>query len=119
MRKVVFIGSISPIETAISYTGDGDGQRVKFDIPETQLGNSAGLLALRRRALQITVIDLGPIEEWQPGDNPIGDEIEPPVPHQPRQALEQDGTPAAAHDVADEEDTHALRCPAVDDLVLG
>ena len=48
-----------------------------------------------------------------------GDEIEPPVPHQPRQALEQDGTPAAAHDVADEEDTHALRGPAVDDLMLG
>jgi hypothetical protein len=75
MRKVVFIGSIAPVETAISYTGDGDGQRVKFDIPETQLGNAAGLLALRRRALQITVIDLGPIEEWQPGegDYPIGD----------------------------------------------
>ena len=47
------------------------------------------------------------------------DEIEPPVPHQPGQALEQHGAPAASHDVADEQDTHALRGPAIDDLVLG
>ena len=47
------------------------------------------------------------------------DEIEPPVPHQPGQTLEQDGAPAAPHDVADKQDTHALRGPAVDDLVLG
>ena len=48
-----------------------------------------------------------------------GDEIEPPVPHQPGQPLEQGDAPAAAHDVADEEDAHALRLPAVDDLALG
>ena len=47
------------------------------------------------------------------------DEIEPPVAHQPGQTLEQDGAAAAAHDVADEENAHALRRPAVDDLVLG
>ena len=47
------------------------------------------------------------------------DEIEPPVAHQPGQTLEQDGAAAAAHDVADKQDTHALRGPAVDDLVLG
>ena len=47
------------------------------------------------------------------------DEIELPVAHQPGQALEQDGAAAAAHDVADEENAHALRRPAVDDLVLG
>ena len=48
-----------------------------------------------------------------------GDEIEPPVAHQPGQTLEQDGAAAASHDVADEENAHALRRPAVDDLALG
>jgi hypothetical protein len=48
-----------------------------------------------------------------------GDEIELPVAHEGGQPLEQDGTPAAAHDVADEEDAHALLCPTVDDLALG
>ena len=32
-----------------------------------------------------------------------GDEIELPVAHQPGQALEHDGAPAASHDVADEQ----------------
>ena len=36
-----------------------------------------------------------------------GDEIELPVAHQPRQPFEHDGAPAAADDVADEENAHA------------
>ena len=48
-----------------------------------------------------------------------GDEIELPVAHEPRQPLEHDGAPAAADDVADEENSHALLGPAVDDLALG
>ena len=38
-----------------------------------------------------------------------GDEIELPVADQPGQPLEHDGAPAAAHDVADEQNAHALR----------
>ena len=48
-----------------------------------------------------------------------GDEIEPPFGDQLRQSIEQDGAPAAADDVADEQDAHALVLPAVDGLALG
>src|SRR5262249_8298518 len=51
------------------------------------------------------------------------DEIELPVLHEDAEALEQDGTPAASHDVADEKDAHPSHDPshgpAVDDLALG
>ena len=39
------------------------------------------------------------------------DEIEPPVAHQPGQTLEQDGAPAAAHDVADEQECACVTSP--------
>ncbi len=48
-----------------------------------------------------------------------GDEVELPVPHQPRQPLQHCRTPAAADHVADEEKPHASRRPQVDDLMLG
>jgi hypothetical protein len=48
-----------------------------------------------------------------------GDKIELPVLHQGAEALEQNGTAAASHDVADEEDAHPSHDPAVDDLALG
>ena len=49
-----------------------------------------------------------------------GDEIELPLVDQSRQAIEHDLAPAAAHDVADEKNTHALSTSAkVDHLTLG
>jgi len=46
------------------------------------------------------------------------DEIELPILHERAEALEQDGAPAASHDVADEKDAHLSHGPAVDDLAL-
>ena len=48
-----------------------------------------------------------------------GDEIELPFGDELRQPLEQDRAPAAAHDVADEQNAHASVFPAVDHLALG
>jgi hypothetical protein len=48
-----------------------------------------------------------------------GDEIEPPFGNESRQPLEQDGAAAAAHDVADEKNSHASAVPAVDHVALG
>ena len=46
-------------------------------------------------------------------------EIKLPILHERAEALEQYGTSAASHDVADEEDAHPSHGPAVDDLALG
>jgi hypothetical protein len=46
-------------------------------------------------------------------------EVELPRAHQVRHALAHDCAPASAHDVADEQNPHGSRPPAVDDLALG
>lgn len=84
--KVVFLASIAPTETAIAYTGNRDGQRIKLDIPETQLGNAAGILALRRRVIRVTLEDLGPLESWRPGSGiEPGDSVGTGAPGEPLQ----------------------------------
>lgn len=34
-RKISFVGSLPPIQSAISISGVGDGARLKLDIPQT------------------------------------------------------------------------------------
>src|SRR6266478_498236 len=46
-------------------------------------------------------------------------EIELPLPYERAEAFEQNSAPAASHDVADKENAHLSRGPAVDDLALG
>ena len=48
-----FNASIPPIMSGIK-TG-GDGMRVQFDIPESDIGEGAKLLAMRGRRLVVTV----------------------------------------------------------------
>ena len=48
-----FRANIPPIMTGIK-TG-GDGMRVQFDIPETDMGEAAKLLAMRGKRLLVTV----------------------------------------------------------------
>lgn len=57
----VFIGSIPPIMSGIK-TG-GDGMRVQFDIPETEMGQAAKLLLMRGKALKITVETLTDLDD--------------------------------------------------------
>ena len=35
---VTFVASLPPIQSAISLDGNGDGARIKFDIPRTDAG---------------------------------------------------------------------------------
>lgn len=51
--QATFVASIPPIMTGIK-TG-GDGMRVQFDIPETEMGEAAQLLAMRGKVLRVTV----------------------------------------------------------------
>ena len=53
LDKATFHASIPPIMTGIK-TG-GDGMRVQFDIPETEMGEGAKLLGMRGKRLIVTV----------------------------------------------------------------
>jgi hypothetical protein len=49
------MASFPPIQSAIKVSGTGDGMRIQLDIPETEMGNAAMLLAWRQCRLQVTV----------------------------------------------------------------
>lgn len=53
LDTAVFFASIPPIMTGIK-TG-GDGMRVQFDIPETEMSEGAKLLGMRGKRLRVTV----------------------------------------------------------------
>ena len=48
-----FIATIPPIQSALR-TG-GDGMRVQFDVPETEMGEALQLVLMRGKVLRITV----------------------------------------------------------------
>jgi hypothetical protein len=51
-RRVEFVGSIADYLGAIRYAGNGDFERVTIEIPRTEFGNAAGLLALTGRRIR-------------------------------------------------------------------
>ena len=53
LPRASFLATIPPIMSGIK-TG-GDGMRVQFDIPESEMGEGAKLLAMRGQVLKITV----------------------------------------------------------------
>lgn len=53
LNKATFNASIPPIMSGIK-TG-GDGMRVQFDIPETDIGEGVKLVAMRGKRLWVTV----------------------------------------------------------------
>jgi hypothetical protein len=52
-KPITFNASIPPIMSGIK-TG-GDGMRVQFDIPESDMAEAAYLLAMRGKRLRVTV----------------------------------------------------------------
>jgi hypothetical protein len=55
IKRVSFLAAFPPIQSAIKITGDGNGMRIQFDIPETQMAEAVKLLAWRRRVVRVTV----------------------------------------------------------------
>jgi len=52
---IKFKAILSPIQSSIKISGDGNGARVMFDVPETELINALELLACRNVVLNVTV----------------------------------------------------------------
>ena len=53
-----FIGTIAPLQTAISIASDG-GMRIKIDVPANQEGAALELLTMRGKVLKITIEEAG------------------------------------------------------------
>lgn len=53
--KAIFLAYLPPIQSAIKISGNGDGARVQFDIPETSMAGFIAVMGMRECQLQITV----------------------------------------------------------------
>ena len=52
---ITFQATFPPIQSAIKITGNGDGMRIQFDIPESEMAQAVQLLGLRECILKVTV----------------------------------------------------------------
>lgn len=50
-----FIASLPPIQSAISVSGQGDGARIKLDIPQSELVAILNLQLLSGRNFKVTI----------------------------------------------------------------
>ncbi len=55
MAKFSFIASLPPIQSAISVSGQGDGARIKLDIPQTELPAIINLQLLAGQTFKVTI----------------------------------------------------------------
>ena len=55
MTEIRFRAAFPPIQSAIKVHGSGDGMRIQFDIPESDMEEAVGLMALRQEVLEVTV----------------------------------------------------------------
>lgn len=53
--EITFIAAISQTASALKFTGNGQGAKVQFDIPETDLLAALKLTQFREMALEITI----------------------------------------------------------------
>ena len=67
LHTASFLCSIPPIMSGIK-TG-GDGMRVQFDIPETEMGEAVKLLAMRGERLKVTVEVVSSVEKHKSSVN--------------------------------------------------
>lgn len=50
-----FLASFPSIQTALKIHGDGNGMRIQFDVPESEMAEAIKLLAWRQCVLVVTI----------------------------------------------------------------
>ncbi|MFA5559628.1 MAG: hypothetical protein WDA59_09315 [Methanofastidiosum sp.] len=55
MEKIEFTASLPPIQSAINLDGQGDGARIKLDIPRSYVGEVLKLQALSGKSFKVTI----------------------------------------------------------------
>lgn len=54
-ESITFLASLPPIQSAISLDGQGDGARVKLDIPRSHVEAALVLQSWSERVLEVTI----------------------------------------------------------------
>ncbi len=54
-KKIEFIGSLPPIQSAILLDGYGDGGQIKLDIPRQHVGELVKLHSFGGKLLKVTI----------------------------------------------------------------
>ncbi len=67
-KPLIVVASIAPLQSAIMIASDG-GARIKLDIPESEMGKIAALMALRGKVLKVAIEAVKPsgkqvAQEW-------------------------------------------------------
>ena len=55
LNAATFQASFPPIQTALNRSGNGDGMRVKLDIPESEMGEGLKLFGMTGAVLRVTI----------------------------------------------------------------
>jgi hypothetical protein len=56
--KIEFIASLPPIQSAINIDGQGDGARIKLDIPASEMEQVIKLQKLTGKAFKVTIEEI-------------------------------------------------------------
>ena len=80
-ERIVFVGTIPSIQSAIQISGDGSG-RIKIDTPESELSEILKLLLLKNHALRFVVVE----EKGQPDETQEQPDTAAPQEHKKAQA---------------------------------
>ena len=62
MEKITFTASLPPIQSAINLDGQGDGARIKLDIPRSDIEAVLRLQGLSGQSFKVTIEAIG---EWE------------------------------------------------------
>lgn len=58
MKDIVFTASLPPIQSAISVDGQGNGARIKLDLPASEFESILRIQALSGKCFTITISDV-------------------------------------------------------------
>ena len=56
--KIEFIASLPPIQSAINIDGQGDGARIKLDIPASEMKQVIELQKLKGKIFKVTIEEI-------------------------------------------------------------
>lgn len=57
-NKIEFIASLPAIQSAVSVSGNGDGARVKLDVPGTDIPEAIKLLLYTNKVFNVTISEV-------------------------------------------------------------
>ena len=62
IKKIEFVASLSPIATAISISGLGDGAVLRLEIPASELYSIVQLQLLAGKIFKVTISDISEVK---------------------------------------------------------